>query len=104
MYGYLNGGCKELRGRLFAVVFNEAKGPKHRQFHLNVRERFFSVRVARHWQRFPREVEKSPWKFQTNSWETDSRWSCMSRRLDKVIVRGPFQLQPFSVFVNSAVL
>lgn len=88
--------------RPFLVELSEAKGPKHRRFHLNVGEQFFSVRVAKHWPRLPGETEKSPWIFWTQPWKTGSTWSCMSRRLDKVIVRDPFQLQQFSV--NSTVL
>lgn len=103
VHEYLKRGCEELRGRLFPVMFGEAEGLKHRQFHLNVREHF-SVRVAKHWHGLPREVEKSPWKFWTQFLETNSRWSCRSRKLDKVTVRGPFQIQQLSVFVNLAVL
>lgn len=97
------GTVQEHRDKLFPVMFGKAKGLKHRQFHLNVREHC-SVRVAKQWHGLPREVEKSPWKFWTQFLETDSRWSCRSRKLDKVIVRGPFQIQQLSVFVNLAVL
>ncbi|KFV80503.1 hypothetical protein N308_01182, partial [Struthio camelus australis] len=33
---------------------------KHRQFHLNTRRNFFTVRVTEHWNRLPREVVESP--------------------------------------------
>ncbi|KFV78521.1 hypothetical protein N308_05956, partial [Struthio camelus australis] len=33
---------------------------KHRQFHLNMRSNFFTVRVTEHWNRLPREAEESP--------------------------------------------
>ncbi|KFV74854.1 hypothetical protein N308_06915, partial [Struthio camelus australis] len=33
---------------------------KHRQFHLNMRRNFFTVRVTEHWNRLPREVVESP--------------------------------------------
>ncbi|KFV73687.1 hypothetical protein N308_14148, partial [Struthio camelus australis] len=33
---------------------------KHRQFHLNLRKNFFTVRVTEHWKRLPREVVESP--------------------------------------------
>ncbi|KFV73013.1 hypothetical protein N308_11271, partial [Struthio camelus australis] len=33
---------------------------KHRQFHLNLRQNFLTVRVAEPWNRLPREVVESP--------------------------------------------
>ncbi|KFV87623.1 hypothetical protein N308_00210, partial [Struthio camelus australis] len=34
--------------------------PKHRQFCLNMRKNFFTVRVTEHWNRLPREAVESP--------------------------------------------
>jgi len=33
---------------------------KHRKFHLNMRNNFFTLRVTEHWNRLPREVVDSP--------------------------------------------
>ncbi|KFQ15526.1 hypothetical protein N330_11646, partial [Leptosomus discolor] len=33
---------------------------KHRKFHLNMRENFFTLRVSEHWNRLPREAVESP--------------------------------------------
>ncbi|KFV77926.1 hypothetical protein N308_11537, partial [Struthio camelus australis] len=32
----------------------------HRQFYLNLRKNFFTVRVTEHWNRLPRKAVKSP--------------------------------------------
>ncbi|KAJ7411396.1 hypothetical protein WISP_102740 [Willisornis vidua] len=62
---YLKGGCREDGSILFLVVpSNKARdnGQKlmHRKFHLNMSKNFFTVQVAKHWNRLPREVVESP--------------------------------------------
>jgi len=86
VYKYLKRECKEDRARLFVVVSSDmTRGNGHKlkqgSFHLNIRKRFFSVRVTEHWQRFPREVVQSPsveisfhpWRYYPRSWATSSR-------------------------------
>ncbi|KAK4830026.1 hypothetical protein QYF61_008289, partial [Mycteria americana] len=80
--------------------------PKHRRLSLNIRKHFFTVRVTKHWYKFPREAMDSPsleifkaiW---THSWATGSRWLCLSRWLDQLISRCPFQPQ---LFCDSVIL
>jgi len=52
-YKYLKGGCKEGRARLFLVVVNDRTGDNRhtlnqKRFHLNIRKRFFTVKVTKH--------------------------------------------------------
>jgi len=64
MCKYLKGGCKD-GARLFSVVSSDktrgnGRKPKHGRFCLNIRKRFFAVRMIKHWHRLPREVVESP--------------------------------------------
>ena len=66
IYKYLKGKRKEGRARLFSVVPSaRTRGNwhklKHREFLLNVRRNFFTVRVTEHWNRLPREAVEFPY-------------------------------------------
>jgi len=59
-YKYPNGGCQEDGARPFSVVPSNRHKLKHREFQLNTRKNFFTLRVKEHWNRLPREVVESP--------------------------------------------
>lgn len=60
-YKYLKGRCQEDAAKLFSMVPSDRRNSNgnklnHRKFHLNMKQNFFTWRVAKHWRRLPREV------------------------------------------------
>ncbi|KFQ55761.1 hypothetical protein N334_08862, partial [Pelecanus crispus] len=64
-FQYLKGAYRKDRDKLFSKACGDSTGYngfklKERRFRLDIRKKFFTMRVVKHWNRLPREVEEAP--------------------------------------------
>jgi len=63
-FQYLKGPTRKLEGLFTRACSDRTRGngfkPKEGRFRLYIRKKFFTMRVARHWNRLPREAVAAP--------------------------------------------
>jgi len=107
-FQYLKGAYKKEGDRIFSrACSNRTRGDgfklKEGRFSWDIRMKLFTMRVVKHWYRFPREVVDAPsletFKVRLKGALSHLIWLKMSLLiaggLDELTLKGPFQPKPF---------
>ncbi|KAK4812979.1 hypothetical protein QYF61_002806 [Mycteria americana] len=105
---YLKGACRKDGNRLFSKTCHDrtrSNGFKLREgsFRLDLRKKFFTMRVVRHWSRLPREVVEAP-SLETSKVRLDGAVSSLIQLKMSLLLQGGWTSSfpvPLSSFPSS---